>query len=340
MLSTDDLDVLGCPSCNGRLELQAENLNCLRCGKSFPITDGIPRFILPGDGYNATWDYKWTHLDAGRGYNFEIIEPHSKAYEIHNVFRFFENRKELFTDTEGRVAIDIGCGTGQYAVSLLQKGFRKVYALDLTRGVDVGKKLVAERYPDFKDRIIFIQGNARHLPIQSSVIDLGMALASIHHSGYLDDCVGEVVRVVKPGRLFFIWIYAKPLIPFSDANRNFRGWIKMTSSLMLFSYIEFLFNLIKRLPESLRMPILRVMASQAVYRLRQLPLLGRWVRYATPGISEHPDRGYRLINLYDAYSPAYSGGSDEGDVIGWSQRFNFDILNFSTWRLGWVGRKR
>ena len=35
-------ELLACPLCRGRLLATAENFFCPRCGKPFPIRDGIP----------------------------------------------------------------------------------------------------------------------------------------------------------------------------------------------------------------------------------------------------------------------------------------------------------
>lgn len=37
-------EILVCPQCKGEMRWEAENLLCLKCNRSYPITDGIPRF--------------------------------------------------------------------------------------------------------------------------------------------------------------------------------------------------------------------------------------------------------------------------------------------------------
>lgn len=48
MLSTDLLDILVCPVCNGELlaEEGARQLCCLPCGLAFPVREGIPVMLL------------------------------------------------------------------------------------------------------------------------------------------------------------------------------------------------------------------------------------------------------------------------------------------------------
>ena len=343
MLTREDLDFLCCPVCRSDLEMKVD-LICNNCKKFFPIIDGIPRLLHFPDGnsnYNEMWDYKWTKLDGGVGYNYQIIEDGSIAYQIHNIFHHFEDDNNAFIGlNENSIGADIGCGTGQYSISLLKKGIKKIYSIDLTHGVDIGQKIIKEKYPEYADQIIFIQANARFLPLKSDKLDIVMSLAAIHHSGFLEDCIKEIVRITKPSKQFFVWIYEKPIIPIIDKYRkNFFTWLKLASILNRISYMELLYVIFKRLPNPILMGMLRVLASNFIYKIRHVPGLGRIVVYLTPRISEHPDSKYRLINLYDWYSPTFAEGTDEYDVKKWSQKFNFKIINFIPWRLGFIGKK-
>lgn len=129
MFKQEDLLIICCPICRSDLIISnSEKLKCANCNTFFPITNGIPRLLYFGDEgviYNEMWDYKWTVLDGGKGYNFQIIDPENPAYEIHNVFRFNEYNGEAFKDLEDGIAIDVGCGIGQYTVELLKRGAKK-----------------------------------------------------------------------------------------------------------------------------------------------------------------------------------------------------------------------
>jgi uncharacterized protein YbaR (Trm112 family) len=41
-LTTDDLRWLVCPVCHKSLRLLADNVQCLGCGRRYPVLDGIP----------------------------------------------------------------------------------------------------------------------------------------------------------------------------------------------------------------------------------------------------------------------------------------------------------
>lgn len=46
-LSPELLEILACPMCKGRVELgeRGKELVCVRCGRRYPIVDGIPHML-------------------------------------------------------------------------------------------------------------------------------------------------------------------------------------------------------------------------------------------------------------------------------------------------------
>ena len=48
MIDKELLDILACPSCKGNIEYDQENekLICQKCGRRYPIRDGIPVMLV------------------------------------------------------------------------------------------------------------------------------------------------------------------------------------------------------------------------------------------------------------------------------------------------------
>ncbi len=48
MIDKELLDILACPSCKGKIVYDQENekLNCQKCGRRYPIRDGIPVMLI------------------------------------------------------------------------------------------------------------------------------------------------------------------------------------------------------------------------------------------------------------------------------------------------------
>ncbi|MCP4649408.1 MAG: Trm112 family protein [PVC group bacterium] len=40
------LDILACPVCKESVELKEEKLGCVKCGRRYPIKDGIPVMLV------------------------------------------------------------------------------------------------------------------------------------------------------------------------------------------------------------------------------------------------------------------------------------------------------
>ncbi len=46
MIDKELLDILACPACKGDVKLENNKIVCLKCGKKYPITDGIPVMLI------------------------------------------------------------------------------------------------------------------------------------------------------------------------------------------------------------------------------------------------------------------------------------------------------
>jgi len=46
MIDKELLDILACPACRGDVELCGERIVCRKCGKKYPVKDGIPVMLI------------------------------------------------------------------------------------------------------------------------------------------------------------------------------------------------------------------------------------------------------------------------------------------------------
>ena len=42
MIDPKLLEILACPACGGEVELKEQKILCLKCGRKYPIKNGIP----------------------------------------------------------------------------------------------------------------------------------------------------------------------------------------------------------------------------------------------------------------------------------------------------------
>ncbi|MFA6217063.1 MAG: Trm112 family protein [Candidatus Omnitrophota bacterium] len=46
MIDKELLNILACPACKADVELKEEQIVCKKCGKKYPIRDGIPIMLI------------------------------------------------------------------------------------------------------------------------------------------------------------------------------------------------------------------------------------------------------------------------------------------------------
>jgi len=47
-ISRESLAILACPSCKSAVALSAEKLICEKCGRCYPVKDGVPVMLVDG----------------------------------------------------------------------------------------------------------------------------------------------------------------------------------------------------------------------------------------------------------------------------------------------------
>ena len=46
MIDKELLDILACPACKADVELKNDKIVCIKCGRKYPIKDGIPIMLI------------------------------------------------------------------------------------------------------------------------------------------------------------------------------------------------------------------------------------------------------------------------------------------------------
>jgi ubiquinone/menaquinone biosynthesis C-methylase UbiE len=98
-------------------------------------------------------------------------------------------------DIGGKKVLDLGCGTGNYAIELARRG-AIVTGVDASMDVleTAGEKAKAERL-----QIGFLAGQAEALPLKTGSFDLLVSVTACEFFGNMRAAADEMRRVVKPG---------------------------------------------------------------------------------------------------------------------------------------------
>lgn len=46
MIDKKLLDILACPACKADVRLEADKIVCVKCGRRYPVRDGIPVMLI------------------------------------------------------------------------------------------------------------------------------------------------------------------------------------------------------------------------------------------------------------------------------------------------------
>lgn len=213
--------ILACPICKETLS----ELCCRTCNISFP-KDVVASFIC-----KEMYPSEQSYLEAkrvidfwGNGWRKRLEEPDHKflyALDANGImdyadqeFAICKANKSLmaevpFQGMSGAIALNIGCGAGTEAV-ILARGGTSCIAMDIT--------VPAAEVTDLLLRKIGcgegFQGDARFLPLKSESVDVVYSSGVLHHSTNLPKSIEEIHRVLKPGGVAYIMLYATWSITF------------------------------------------------------------------------------------------------------------------------------
>jgi ubiquinone/menaquinone biosynthesis C-methylase UbiE len=112
-------------------------------------------------------------------------------------------------------ALDEGCGTAQYTISLAMLGFNVV-------GIDFSSKLLKiakEKVKKYKvsRKCSFVLGDIRKLPFRDSSFDAVLSAGIIEHVPETEKCIQQINRVLKPNGYLIIHVPHK--ISFFTINK-------------------------------------------------------------------------------------------------------------------------
>ena len=289
------LDILACPRCQTGLDLRTDagdgievqegSLRCPTCGRNYPITHGVPRFVESG-AYAQSFGRQWHWFRRVQ------LDSQSGGHESERTLEASTGWTE--DDYRGRLVLDAGVGAGRFAEIVANKG-GEIVGVDLSQAIDAAYQNIGRR-----PNVHLVQADIMAMPFREGTFDLAYSVGVLHHTPDPERAFSRVASVVRKGGAFAIYVYARygPSARFSDAIRQ----------------------VTTRMPYA----VLRAVAALAVpaYYLYRVPVISGPLGMVLP-ISQHPNWRWRWLDTFDWYSPKYQFKYLYPEVFRWFQANGF-----------------
>ena len=210
-----------CPVCGGSIKLADNKFLCSECNLSFPIINGIPRFIVDEKDlhneeqaiYNQTnkyFGFEWEYFkDWGFIPDEKVNESDKRKYFgglVSHRTKGFDAKCRLKEELKAEnIILDAGCGNGRYTYEAAVRGNSTVI------GVDLGTGSVESAFQNTKEleNVLIIQANLHNLPFKKESFNASFSNGVLMHTGDAEKAFNEIARTLKPKASFVVNVYQK-----------------------------------------------------------------------------------------------------------------------------------
>lgn len=192
-MNKDFIQYLRCPTCHKEISF-SDNFFVCSNNHQFQIVSGIPQ-LLP---QNPNSDFESTSNLYGKLWKETKSMPIS--WHIHEMQKVLPQNI-----AQGKLGLEIGCGSGFDSVFIAQENpSLQLCSIDISEGVFVAQKNLERK--GLKN-LNLVRASATSLPFQDATFDFCYSFGVLHHLREPYDGFKEVIRVLKPGAPFYLYLY-------------------------------------------------------------------------------------------------------------------------------------
>lgn len=300
------LEYLRCPQCAHRLAQPAEDtLQCSRCGRTFPIRSGAPRFATDSSKTALYFGYMW-------GQQAARVSPPQFPVPYH---------LEAMREALGRPALeglilDAGCGEGLDLAMLALHPGCEVVGVELSAG---GVATSLARTTGM-ERAHVVQGDLLRIPLATGIFDGAYSYGVVHHTPDPKGAVREIARTLKPGAPLLLYVYED----FSDRAWYWRAALAGANSARVVT---------TRMPPAILMGVCKLL-SPVVWLLCTVP--SRHFRWAARFPYRHGTHPWSMSgDLFDRLSAPIEIRYSKNAAAGLAKAAGLHVVRIAQQR-GWM----
>ncbi len=119
------------------------------------------------------------------------------------------SRNEINPDAwRSKTVLDAGCGGGRYTTAWHLLGAGECVGVDVSKvGLENARKRVAQAQID---GVSFVEGDVLALPLEADQFDVVFSNGVLHHTSDWNQGVQELLRVLKPGGMGWLYLIENP----------------------------------------------------------------------------------------------------------------------------------
>lgn len=138
------------------------------------------------------------HEEEAEDYENEKTEIYNEEEQERIKSKLTEAKRYIDTGSSEKVALDLGCGTGNILKKLTP-------SFDEVVGVDISDDMLStaiSKHGD-KENLELVRGKAASLPFQDEKFDLISAYSLLHHLPDFSEPISEICRLLKEGGVLY-----------------------------------------------------------------------------------------------------------------------------------------